>query len=370
MRGRSRDRRDTELLDRLEAAEYQLGRARSSGRNEAAYYRDMQMQVALADERARRDALEERLIDLQRQYGDQRQRNEDRLASADRRWRQLEEDRLRDVTWQEKAEREEELWRKKAELRRLKDRIEASESDAKFTSRLELEELKREQKLREMELKRKEEREKVLAEREKQEREAKEERKRIKMEIEVKEKEEEDERKRMIAEYQQKESEKKKQQDEATAKAIADYEKKKADEKKKEEELKAKFRAEEEEAKRKAKEERDNWKAKLEKEEMEEKEKKKKQEKEMEEEMRKKMSKFGFQDNQIEAVLHPRKAGRLSLGALPDQPIVSTTAVATTYRAPTYVKIHKDHIDIETLRYFGLPWEYDTVSPDAAENFS
>jgi hypothetical protein len=342
---------------------------KSRERNEAAdkYYRDMQLQVALADERARRDGLEERLFDLQRQYGDQRRHNEDRLASAERRWRQLEDDRLRDVTWQDKTAREEELWRKKAELRRLKDRIEASEADTRLTSRLELEELKREQKQREAELKHKEEREKWLADREKQEREAKEERKRIKMEIELKEKEEEDERKRMIAEFQQKEAEKKKQKEEADAKAIADYEKKKADEKKKEDELKAKFKAEEEEAKRKAKEEEETWKYKFEMKEQEEKEKKKKQEKELEEEMRRKMSKFGFQDNQIEAMLHPKKADRLPPGALPDNPIVTTTAVATatSYR-PTYVKIHKDHIDIETLRYFGLPWEYDTVSSDRA----
>jgi len=374
--------RQNELIGRLADAEYRLGRERSRGRDEARtevirteirneprndaldnYYRDMQMQLALTEERYRREALEGRLGDLQRQYGDQRRHDEDRLATAEERWRQLEETRLRDATWQDKAEREEELWRKKSELRRLKDRIEATESDARFTSKLELEELKREQKMREAELKRKEDREKVLAEREKQEREAKEERKRIKLEIEAKEREEEDERKRMIAEYQQKEAEKKKQQEDAAAKAIADYEKKKADEKRKEEELKAKFRAEEEEEKRKKKEEREAWKLKIEAEEHEEKEKKKKQEKEMEEEMRRKMAKYGFQDNQIEAVLHPRRADKLPAGALPDRPLVTSTAVTTTtaYRPPpTYVKIHRDHIDIETLRYFGLPWEYDT----------
>ena len=364
-RSRSRDRVDTQLLDRLENAEYQLGRARSKGRSDAPpYYRDMQ--VTIADERARRDMLEDRLLGLQRQYEDQRRRDEERLADADQRWRQLEEDRRRDAEWQSKADRDEELWRRKSELRRLKDRIEASEADTRLTSRLELEDLKREQKLREAELKRKEEREQILAQREKEERDAKEERKRIKMEIELKEKEEEEERKRMIAEFQQKEAEKKKQQDDAAARAIAEFEKKKADEKRKEEDMKAKFKAEEEEAKRKAKEEKEAWKLKFELEQKEEEEKKKQHERELEEEMRRKMSKFGFQDNQIEAVLHPKKADELSPGALPNQPLVPVN-----YRRPTYIKIHKDHIDIETLKYFGLPWEYDTmVSPDRAEKFS
>ena len=136
--------------------------------------------------------------------------------------------------------------------------------------------------------------------------------------------------------------------------------------------MKAKFRDEEEEAKRKAKEERERWKEKIEKEEREEKEKKKKQEREMEDEMRKKMSKFGFQENQIDAVLHPRRADRLPVGALPDNPIVqpTPTAIATVpYRSPTFVKIHKDYIDVETLRYYGLSYEYDVVSLDGADNF-
>ena len=374
-RSRSRDRANVQLLDRLEDAQFELGRVKSRERSDAtdAYYRDMQMQLALADERARRAAFEERLSDLQRQYGDQRRHNEDRLASAERRWRELEDNRLKDATWQDKVAREEELWRKKAELRRLKDKIEASEADARLTGRLELEELKHEQKIREADLKRKEDREKWLAEQERKEREAKEERKLIKLEIEAKEREEEEERKRMIAEYQQKEAEKKKKKEEEDAMAVANYEKKKADEKRKEDELKAKFKAEEEEAKRKAKEEEELWKLKFEMKEQEEKEKKKKQEKEIEDEMRRKMAKVGFQDNQIEAVLHPRKADRLPAGALPDNPIVTSTAVTTTttnFRPPTYVKIHKDHIDIETLRYFGLRWEYDTVRSDRAEKFS
>lgn len=349
LRGRSSSRRrESELLNRLEEADIALGRARSRERGGAGQYA---MQVALLDERARKEALEDRLLDLQRQFGDQRQRDDDRLAAADRRLRRYEDERLRDIEWRDKTERDEELWAKKAELRALKARIASSETDARLTSRLELEELKREQKLREAELKRKEERALILAEKEKEERDAKEERRKIKMEIELKEKEEEAQRKALLAEYKLKEDEKKKHQEDAAAKAVADYEKKKADKKKEEEAMKARFKAEEEEEKRKAKEEEEKWKLKLELKEKEEKDKKKKHELELEDEMRKKMSKFGFQENQIQAIIHPKKADRLSLGALPDQPLVP-------YRAPTFVKIHKDHIDIETLKYFGLPWEW------------
>lgn len=29
------------------------------------------------------------------------------------------------------------------------------------------------------------------------------------------------------------------------------------------------------------------------------------------------------------------------------------------YIPPTYSKVHRSHVDIESLKYFGLPWEYD-----------
>jgi len=360
-RGRaSSRRREEDLLDRLEQADYDLGRARSRGRSDAGA---ISMQVALRDElalrderalreeRARRDVLEDRLYGLQRQYDERRRRDDERLAAADLRLRRYEEDRVRDIEWRSKSDRDEELWAKKAELRRLRDRIAATEADARFTSRVELEDLKREQKLREAELNRKEEREKILAEKEKEERVAKEERKRIKMEIELKEKEEEAERKAILAEFKVKEEEKKKAQEETAAKAVAEYEKKKMDKKKEEEDLKAKFKAEEEEAKRKAKEEHEKWKLKFELEEQEEKDKKKKKEAELEDEMRKRMSKFGFQENQIQAIIKPEDNKRVSVGALPSNPVVP-------YRSPTYVKINKEYIDIETLKYFALPWEY------------
>lgn len=123
---------------------------------------------------------------------------------------------------------------------------------------------------------------------------------------------------------------------EAAAKAVADYEKKTVDKKRLEREMKAySVLADEEEGQRKAKEEKEKLMHEL----------------ELFGEMRKTMLKFGFQEDQAQAVLQPKKADRLSLGAVPDQP-------AITSRAPTYVRVYKDHIDTETLQYFGLAWEW------------
>jgi hypothetical protein len=72
----------------------------------------------------------------------------------------------------------------------------------------------------------------------------------------------------------------------------------------------------------------------------------------VDDEMRKKLHKFGFQDSQIQAILDPKKVEKLQAGQspLPPGPI------------PNYFRFHRNHIDVETLRYYSLPWEYDYVS--------
>jgi len=62
-------------------------------------------------------------------------------------------------------------------------------------------------------------------------------------------------------------------------------------------------------------------------------------------EMKKRLSKFGLQDNQIEAILDPKKAPKLP----------------PTRARPIYPKIHKQHLDIQTLNYYNIRWEYDVV---------
>jgi hypothetical protein len=39
-----------------------------------------------------------------------------------------------------------------------------------------------------------------------------------------------------------------------------------------------------------------------------------------------------------------------------------TDSVPVRRRGPTYPKIHKKYISLETLRYYDLPWVYDRVS--------
>jgi len=201
-----------------------------------------------------------------------------------------------------------------------------------------------------------------LLERDREIAKAKSERERILAEIKLKEEEEEEERKQLIAAARAKEAEKKKKEEEADKDAIARWEKKKADEKAKEEEMKAKFRAEEEAKKRKEKAEEEAWRLKIKMKEEEEKEKKKKHEKELEDELHRKMAVFGFQENQIQAVLDPKKAQNLPVGYSPAHPRPQSTQLTVGWRqeTPTYIKISREHIDIETLKYYGLPYELDT----------
>jgi len=211
------------------------------------------------------------------------------------------------------------------------------------------------------------ERNRIKLEIERKEREDEEERRRIKLELEHKEKEEEDERKAIVDRYNAQQLKKKKEADEAAAKAVAEWKQKEADKKREEEELKEKFRREEEMRKRKEKEEEERWKAKLSAKELEEREKEKKRKKDIEDEVHKKLSVFGLQENQIDVVMHPKKAHNLPQGATPHNPIIQPPpppprpALGWQQETPTYIKVHRDHVDIETLRYYGLPWEYDTV---------
>merc|ERR1711881_335205 len=102
--------------------------------------------------------------------------------------------------------------------------------------------------------------------------------------------------------------------------------------KKKEDEMRAKFKAEEEAKKRKEKE----------------KEEQKEKEKEIEEEMHKKLAVFGFQENQIQAVLNPKKAADLPAGYSPGNPRPHARPALGWTPTPTYIKVSREHLDVET----------------------
>lgn len=330
----------------------------------------------------------------------------ERLLEADWRASELEKERYREI-----EERDQALYKKKLELARLKDRIEREEQEAKdenrnkeWKSRLEIEKLKEEQKRQKADLERNSEREKFLADMDKKDKAAKAERNRIKLEIEAKEREDEEERREILERAElkkRKDDEKleeiiaraemqKKKKDDELKELIARAEQKKRDQeaadkkrnaeivaahhqelenqRRKEAEQREKFRLEDEAKRKKAKEEEDRVKAKLKEEEERAKEKKKADEKKLDDEMHRRLAKFGFQENQIEAVLDPKKAVNLPPGASPGNP---QHAMAPFQRpghdhfhhaaTPTYIKVHRSHVDVETLKYFGLPWEYDVM---------
>jgi hypothetical protein len=224
------------------------------------------------------------------------------------------------------------------------------------------------------ERRRREERERVLAERDREEKEEKEKRRLYKLEIERKERQEKEERNSMLTELQLDEEKKKRAEREKEASAVAAYEKKKADEKRKKEEMMSELRREEEEKKRKEKDEEEKWRLKLERKRLEEEEKEKAKKREIDEEIRRRLHRVGYQDNQIDVIIDEKKQ------VVQPKAIAyetrehhhrhkshSNALVAVSSRSETFVKIHKNHLDIETLRYFKLPYTIDEVCPFALD---
>merc|ERR1711881_655123 len=225
---------------------------------------------------------------------------EDRRASDTSRW----DDR-------------EKFLKEKMKLKALQDEIDRIESDAKS----------------------KEQKDRILLENERALAKAKADREKVRAELKAQEEEEEEERKKLIAEAEAKAAKKKQREDDEEKAAIARYEQKKADQKKKEDEMRAKFKAEEEAKKQKEKE------------------------KEIEEEMHKKLAVFGFQENQIQAVLNPKKAADLPAGYSPGNPRPHARPALGWTPTPTYIKVSREHLDVETLKYYNLRYEIDAADP-------
>jgi hypothetical protein len=107
----------------------------------------------------------------------------------------------------------------------------------------------------------------------------------------------------------------------------------------------------------------------------EEERKKEEQERELEETMRNRLIKFGFEGDQLEALLSPDKgkqneqeAGPAQLAPAPPTPWAKVhrthlPAQLATAAPPTYAKVHRTHLDVETLHYYDIPYEYD-VNPE------
>lgn len=331
-------------------------------------------------------ALEDELEELKLQVAKQRSRSrsvhyhrDDSPSHEYERWKlQDTERRLKETEDKLEQERREELrdelMKKRAELKYIKDRREREEEEARIKAqedrlrkdwelKLKKEEMKRIEDQREAEDDKKRI---ILEEQAKLDRRAKEkedERKRIitenTLKMEREERERKEARQRAVDAFTREQAEKEKKAKEERDRIVMEYERRKVEDevkaKKQREELIMQLKIEEEERKRKEQEEWDRFLMKQKKKEEEEKTAKTKKEKELEEEMRKRLAHFGFQDNQIQAMIKPEDAAKLQQGMAPSNPLRLT-------HQPTYVKVHKEHLSVETLLYYDIPYEIDRVS--------
>ena len=401
-RGRSRldDQWVAEELSelKLELQRGRRSRSQSRGghrhRDSSPGYEQWQLQVANerlkeAEERLnqeKKDELLKKRLEL-KYLKTQRERDEEEArikAEEDRFAKQLELNYMKDQKERsEEAARikhDEELYERKLELKLLKNQKERDEEAARIKHDEELYERKMELKLLKTQKDREDEAARLKAEeerlkkdwelkqereerkRERQAKEAEEERKRIiaenTLKLEKAEREAKESRQRAIDEYNMKKAKEEKEAKETRDRAIADYERKKSEDAQKAKEqreiLIMQLKMEEDKKKEKEKKEWEEFVRKQKEKEEEEKAKKKKQEEELDEQMRKRLHQFGFQENQIQAMIKPEKVPQLQQGLTPVNPL------QLAYQ-PTYVKVHKDHLSIDTLVYYDIPWEYDRV---------
>ncbi|KAK5123084.1 hypothetical protein LTR85_003280 [Meristemomyces frigidus] len=210
---------------------------------------------------------------------------------------------------------------------------------------------------------------------EQKERELEEERRRILWEKEAELKRLKDESKQEKAEHDA---------EEARKRVIQDYEDKKRNDAARAKEAEAKFKEKMERDKREAKEEEERIKQKIDREKREAKEREerewkeflqkqrekedkekaeKKAEKEkIEAEMRRRLSRFGYTENQIDVMVDEEKAKKYKEehARSPRRPSPGAQLVSwQSQQAPTYAKVHRDYLSVDTLIYYDIPYEYD-----------
>lgn len=283
----------------------------------------------------------------------------------DRQERELEEERIRRD--EERLKRDWELKHEREERKRIEREEDAKRQEDRLKKdwelRLERETRKKEEERRAEEEERKRLIAESMAKADKRAREQDEERQRIIAENTLKLEKAERERKaaqqRAVDDFNKERAEKEARARAEQERVVAEYEAKKvkdaAEAQRKREELIMQLRIEEEHRKQKEKEEWDRFLLKQKQKEEEEKAAKEKQEKELEEAMRKRLAHFGFQDNQIQAMIRPEEAAKLQQGMSPANPLRLT-------HQPTYVKVSKEHLAIDTLLYYDIPYEVDRVS--------
>ena len=77
--------------------------------------------------------------------------------------------------------------------------------------------------------------------------------------------------------------------------------------------------------------------------------------------MRKRLAEADFTQSQIDAIMSS-DGGRKQQPA-PKMPKKAPPPASnpTSFRAPIYAKIHTEHMAIEILKWYDIPWEYDQV---------
>jgi hypothetical protein len=346
---RRRSRHETEeVVDGLDhiAREIRRGRSREPAFRDQSpgYYNAMQMELARERDWERREWDK----DAREREAHSAQLARDRIEI------QRLEDRLYDAEKDKRYRTDEERYRKELELERMREEMKRRNEELRLQEEREKYYIEREKEER----KKREERAAILAAKEREEEEAKEKEKKMKLEWAEREKLEKLKKERLLMDYNEEQRKKKEDEQKAKEALLAEHDADVAKKKKERERLAAELKAEEEAKKAKDKAEKEAWIAKLKAEEEAKKAEAKKKEDELEEAMRKRLSRFGLQNNQIEAIIDPKKAQPLRPGQSPNNALVPFAT-----QSQTFIKIHRDHIDVETLRYYGLRYEVDSVDP-------
>ncbi|KAJ8106574.1 hypothetical protein OPT61_g9442 [Boeremia exigua] len=78
--------------------------------------------------------------------------------------------------------------------------------------------------------------------------------------------------------------------------------------------------------------------------------------------LRTRLAQFGFQENQIQAMLHPESQPPPPLPPLPPPPPLPPLPPPPPPPPPsqqTFARIHKQHLDVETLQHYDIPYQID-----------
>jgi len=191
--------------------------------------------------------------------------------------------------------------------------------------------------------------------------------------------EEEEERKeaqaKAVADWERKKEQQEKDRKAADKAAVEEWEREQRQVKEEEERIKRKIRDDERAEKERKDAAHKAWLQEQKEKEEAEKKRKKEEQEEIDRKLRDRMHKFGFQENQIDAMLDEKKAAALPVGASPysPQPPPPPPVLGHHHHAvqpwkaavpPIYIKVHRDHLSLDTLHYYQIPWEYDSTNSD------